>query len=182
MATIDIGWTPSTLRDVSMALDVSLERVPEESVRQTAIAESWRKAHEWVQVVQQLSAQADGTIRLEQVPPFPLTSQELQALQASLDRIAQARAAASPTRVGTTATHVRRSFGRVMLSAYGLGLVLLGCTAITVVDVTLFQGARSPWYLGLSLGGAGVALAVWFLHFRHLGIHKAIIDETHPLP
>ena len=181
MAAVDIGWTPSTLRDICLALRESLARVPEESLRQTAIAENWRKVQVWLQNVQRLTAEGDETGYLDQVPPFPLTSHELRALQASIDRIAQARAAASPTRLGTTARHVRGSFGQVMSSAYGLGAALLASAAFTVVDVTLFRGARSPIYFGVSLGASGVAIAIWVLHFWRLGAHHELLKEAHPL-
>jgi hypothetical protein len=181
LAAIEIGWTPSMLRDVVMALQVSLGRVPEESVHQTAIAENWRKAHDWLDTVQQLTDQPAKAPQVEQVPPFPLTGQELQALQASIDRIAQARAAASATQVGTTSGHIRGSLGRVMLSAYGLGAVLAGCAAITVIDLTFFKSTRSTWYVGLSLTCALAAIAVWVLHFRRLGSHKALIEDSHPV-
>jgi hypothetical protein len=169
------------LRDVAMALQVSLGRVPEESVHQTAIAENWRKAHHWLYAVDQVTAQPGDAFRIEQVPPFPLSGQELQALQASIDRIAQARAAASATQVGTTSRHIRGSLGRVMLSAYGLGAVLAGCAAITVIDLAFFQGTRSTGYVGLSLTCALAAVVVWVLHFRRLGSHKALIEDSHPV-
>lgn len=182
MTSINLGWTPTMLRDVSMALSVSLARVPEQSLQETAIAKPWREAHKWVEAVQQLTAQADDTLQLDQVPPFPLTSQELRALQASIERIAQARAAASSTHEGATASHVRSSIGRVMSSAYGLGVVLAAGTVIVFIDLAFLQGARSLFDVGLCLGASILALAAWSVHVHHLGAHKAVINKAHPLP
>jgi hypothetical protein len=183
MAAIDIGWTPETLRDVSMALQVILARVPEESVRHTAIAGIWDKANEWVQATQKLTpGQADATGSLAQIPPFPLTSQQLLALQASIDRIAQAHAAASPTHVGGTARHMRQSVRRLMSSATALGAILAVGVVIAVVDLALSRDAGGRAFLYVSLGYTAVALAVWGVHFWHLGVHRQALNRVHPLP
>jgi hypothetical protein len=182
MAAIDIGWTPSALRDVGMALEATLGRVPEGAVSQTAIADNWRKAHDWVQAVQQIIPQPDGTIRPEEVPPFPLTSQELRALQTSIDRIAQAHAAASPTHAGPTARHVRQSYGGLRSSAFALGVLIAVSAAITAVDALYFAAGDRPWYFAIiSLICAIVVPIFWALHFWRLGAHGAVIKEAHPL-
>jgi len=182
VAATEIGWTASALRDVSMALSVSLGRVPQGSVVETDIAVSWQKVQDWLRDVQKLTARPDDAFVLNQVPPFPLTSRELQALQVSIDRIAQARAAASATRVGPTTRHLRRSIRRTMFSAYGLGVVLLACAAIPVIDLAVLHGARSAVYFGLSFGTSLVAIVAWAFHYSRPGTHKAMLEETHPLP
>lgn len=181
MAAIDIGWTPTALRAVYLALTVSLERVPEAALRDTAIVETWRDVQRWVQAVQRLLDTSDDAIRLDEIPPFPLKSSELQALLASLDRIAQARAAASPNRIGTSPERILKSFRRIKSSAFGLGVVLAASTTITLLDLTVFHGADSRLYFGLSLGTSCIGLAIWVIHFCHLGAHKAHLEKAHPL-
>lgn len=181
MTTAQIGWTPSGLRAVSLALGTSLRRVPDESLRQTDAAETWQKAQEWLRAVEPLCALPDEAIPLDQIPPFPLSSRQLQALLASIDRIAEARARASSSEVGTTGRHIGGSLRRVLSSAFVLGAALIVSLAIAVIDATFLHGARSAWYIGLSVGCAAVALAVWTLHLFHLSTHKSILDKAHSL-
>ena len=181
MAAIDLGWSVSALRDVSMALRTSLGRVPRGSVQETEIADNWQKVQDWLAAVEQLISAPEQAFRSADVPPFPLTSQELGALLASIDRIAQARAAVSATKVVPSAKHLRTSIGRARKSAFGLGAVLLVCVAIPAIDLAIFHGERSLMYVALSLISSLAATAVWILHNSHLGAHQALIEQSHPL-
>lgn len=169
------------LKDVIMALEVSLGRVTEESIQRTAIAENWRKAHAWLQAAQALANQPDVSAALEEIPPFPLTGQELRALHASIDRIAQAHAAASPTQVGATARHVHQSVRRMMSSAYAVGLILAAFAVVTIINAAFFQSAESHWYYYFSVGSVCVLLALWAVHYWSLGAHRAMLKQAHPL-
>lgn len=181
MTAIDFRWTPTALKDVIMALEVSLGRVAEDSIRQTAIADNWRKTQEWLQTVRPLANQSETSAALEQIPPFPLTGQELRALHASIDRIAQAHAAASPTQVGATAQHVHQSFLRLRSSANVVGLILIAFAVVSIVNVAFFLNSASHWYFYFSVGSACVALAFWTLHYWSLGAHRAMLKQAHPL-
>lgn len=181
MTAVQIGWTPSGLKAVCLALSTSLQRVSEASLRETGAAEGWQKAYDWLQAVEQLSALPDEAIPLDQIPPFPLSRAQLQALLASIDRIAEAQAAASSSEVGTTGKHVHRSLRRALSSAYVLGAALFASVTIMVIDAILLRGERSAWYIGLSVGCAVVALAAWAFHLFHLHTHKAVVDKAHVL-
>ena len=181
MAATELAWTPTMLENVSMALDVSLSRVPEASLHDTAILENWRKARDWTRAVQAASGHLDEAVRLRQIPPFPLNSQELKALEASIDRIAQARSAASPTHEGATAKHVHKSARRLSWSSYALGALLGAAAAVGIVGVIVFHDDQSFWYAGLTLAGPSLALLVWLLQLRHLRLHIDLLRQSHPL-
>lgn len=181
MAATELVWTPTMLQNVSMALDVSLSRIPEESLHNTAILENWRKAREWSRAVQRMAERLDDAVRLNQIPPFPLSRQELKALEASIDRIAHARSAASPTHEGATASHVHRSARRLSWSSYALGVLLSAAALAGIVGVIVFHDEQSFWYASLTLIGPCLALLVWLFQLYHLRLHMDLLRQTHPL-
>lgn len=180
MAAINVGWTPAMLRNVAMALDIMLARVPEESVRNTAVADQWHTVYEWTQTVRQFTNQPDDAIPLDKTPPFPLTSQELRALEASIDRIAQARSATSSTRAGGTAHHVRHSLKRLSWSSYILGALLVAGVIGGAINIALLQlnEEQSPWLVALSLAGPCLALIVWLWHRHQLVTHRLVLEQA----
>lgn len=161
------------LRDVCLALKVYLARVPFENVQQTAAEESWRKAQAWLQSVQPLLPEGNDSFVVQELPPFPLSSQELRVLQTTIDRLAQSRPEAPPMREGVLSSPAPRRVRNVMLSAYGLGFLLLASYTTTVVAATFFRDANSRLYVSLNLGISVVAILIWVLHVRRLGDHHS---------
>ena len=180
MAAVEIGWTPTMLNGVVMALDTSLGRIPEDSVRDTGIEENWQKARDWVNTVKKMTSRPLDDVALQYIPEFPLSSGELQALQASVDRIAQARATASATKAPPTTKRARKSIQRVTSSAFLLGLFLIAWTGITLADLIVFHGINTD-LLALSVTCSAIALMTWMLLFTHIGMHRSIIKQIHPL-
>lgn len=171
MAVNNIGWTPSLLHDVNMALKVYLARVPFESLPQPSVAENWLKIQTWTDTIQQLLETCDDSRIVDLAPPFPLNSQDLRTLQATIDRIARDKNGPPVARRRVPSEQTARSFRKVKLSAYGLGLLLLTSYTITVIAATKYRGANSSLYVGLNLGVTAVAIVVWAVHFRRLGQH-----------
>jgi len=173
-------WTQDTIKDVIMALDVSLGRVPEQSVAGTAIEDKWKAVRQWLNVVNQALSKSDSEDNLSKVPPFPLSGQELRALQGSIDRIAQARATASSSRVRPSPAHVHQSLARLRASSYWLIGVLLASLAASILNLIIWGGTHEEWLVGIDVGLAIFAIGIWFTHNQALGKHRGQLQDAYP--
>lgn len=176
-----IDWTVGTLRDAVMAFEVTLGRVPRESMAVTPVVENWDKVQLWLAAIRALLERPDAARAMDQVPPFPLSGQQLRALQASVDRIAQAQAAASATLVGTTSDHLHTGLAKALLSSYLLAGIFFLSLIATAFNLFLFRGAQQQIYVGANLVLGVVGAGSWIRHHADLLTHRARLREAHPL-
>jgi hypothetical protein len=182
--TTQIEWTTEMIKDVAIALSTTLERVPAESIANTQIAENWNKARHWLEQVTRIQEEGGDENALNSIPPFPLTGQQLRALTASIDRIAQARAAASADKVGTTSAHLHGSFAQALGSSRVLVGMLSASLAASVVSLILLRDAHTWGVVSLSVS---IVLALttiieWLRHYQDLTAHRMLLHDAHPLP
>jgi hypothetical protein len=177
-------WTAEAIKDVAMALSISLERVTVESITNTPIAENWDKARHWLDQVKQIQGEGGDENTLNLIPPFPLTGQQLRALNASIDRIAQARASASADKVGTTSAHLHGSFARALSSSHALVGILSALLVASFASFILLSDSHTLGVLslGLSIVLALIAVIEWFRHYQDLTAHRTLLHDAHRLP
>jgi hypothetical protein len=163
------------LKTVAFALETTLHRVPEDSVHNETLSESWRKAEEWCRAVRKFTARTDDETpfsekQLGDIPPFPLTSKELTDLREAIERMVEAR------------DRVPGTLKSVSLSSTTLGWVLgigAGCATLAAINILVFHTeiANANMYVlpGLLLSWLG--FGVWaFVHFLALGQHRATLQ------
>jgi len=175
-----LEWTTATLEDVRNALDSSMGKVTRESLIPTSVLENWDKVQSWLKEVSTIAVGENGVRQVPGVPPFPLSGEELRALQISVDRIARAQAAASPHRVGTTPAHLFESLMRLRASSYLLIGVIACSFLASIVNFILFQNTYERYFLGVSVGLGLIGILVWMWHSAHLSRHKTLLYEVHP--
>jgi hypothetical protein len=123
-----LEWTRDTLKDVTTALDTSMGKVTRETLLRTAVLDNWDKVQTWLQQVNKVASLEDA--QLTAIPPFPLTGRELRALQTSVDRIARAQAAASPTLSSPTPRHLFESLTYLRwTSSILLAVIICSCVS-----------------------------------------------------
>jgi hypothetical protein len=175
-----LEWTKATLEDVRNALDTSMGKVTRDSLIPTKVLENWDKVQSWLTEVTNIAGVKDRTVQVQGVPPFPLSGEELRALQISVDRIAHAQAAASPYRAGITPATLFESLMRLRASSYFL-LGAITCSLIaSIVNFILFQNTYERFFVGVSVGLSLTGILVWTWHFAHLSHHKTLLYAVHP--
>lgn len=218
MVAVDMGWTPTKLKTVVNALDDTLALLPEEDRRMTeadkvALA-TWRLSDKsdlrgndvkkaialtqlWTEDAREILKhpnQDDGTFRATDVPKFPLTSQQLLALQASIERLALARAAETIEHAEGTSEHIQSSFRHLTITAYILGGVLFVGAILTSL-VLLHQlypdwlgwlsklaqvvpDALTPALKIVAIAIPWIAFAFWVLELARLYRHQYMLKQS----
>ena len=174
------AWTPGMVNSVTLALRVTLNRVKRESIADTAIVENWDRVHRWLDEVDRVMSQPDTERREATMPPFPLSAQQLQALEASVDHIAQAHAVASATVVLPSTAHIRASLKRLHWSSYVLATILFASFAVNVVNLVAFHGAHQRTIVQADTVFAAVGIVAWGALHVGLVSHKSVVRRLHP--
>jgi hypothetical protein len=173
-------WTPGMVSSVMLALRVTLNRVKRESIAETAIVETWDRVHAWLDEVDRLMSQPIDERQYAEVPPFPLSAQQLQALEASIDHIAQAHAVVSATDVLPSAAHIRSGLKRLHWSSYALATILLASFAVNLLNLVAFHGSNQRAIAQVDAVIAGIGLLAWGAHHWGLVSHKSVMRRLHP--
>lgn len=168
--------TPDGRRDIAWALRTSLAQVTPGELGSPALADSWRRASDWLCHTRDHPSSADE-------PAFPLTGRELRELQQAIDTIVAARLRANaPKRPSRLERLYARSFHHSLISnttrlrltftaAHRSSLVLAGILALSlllnILDLTLIADAPRLLLFGANLAVTLTAIVVWFaLHTR----------------
>jgi hypothetical protein len=184
--TADVGssLTSDGRRDVAWALRASLAQVTPDELGLPALADSWRRAADWL--CQATQHAADNALQAD-APPFPLTGRELCELQEGIDRVVAARLKANaPKRPSRLERLYARSFHHPLLSnttrlrltfsaAHRSSLVLAGILALSlllnILDLTVIADAPQLLLFGANLAITLAAVGVWLVLHRRLRRH-----------
>jgi hypothetical protein len=175
----ELQWTSGTLKDVTAALATSLGKVTRASLDRTAVVGNWDKVQMWIKEVKE--ATTSGDAELPHIPPFPLTGRELRALQISVDRIARAQAAASPTLSGPTPRHLFESMMHVRWTSYILfAIIVCSCVASTI-NFLLLRDTYESILLGANVALGVLGIVAWRRQSSRLTHHAELLHKIHPL-
>jgi hypothetical protein len=187
MPIAEIGWTPTTLKSLVHAIDETLTMTPKASLDDTEIEDEWAEARTWSNQVHELLKKPQEAFNPKEVPPFPLTAEQLLALDASIERIAQARAAATNKHHQGNAAHILKSFQGIARSSFSIGALLVISFAFAVAALIMLiiqnQGFTDGWSFYLTLLSIAVvvalaALIAWGWHIRSLNQHKDALHQA----
>jgi hypothetical protein len=173
-----IEWTPDMLEGITVALDASLGKVTREAVAPTAVIENWDKVQTWLGEVKNIDMEAGAAALV--VPPFPLTGNELRALQISVGRIALAQAAASPSLEAPTPRRLFESLTRLRVSSYILIGVILCSLIASIVNYLVFQDPFERFFLLVSVALTLFGTIVTRRHFFGLHNHEMLLQHIDP--
>jgi hypothetical protein len=145
----------------------------------TAVLDNWDKVQAWLQQVNTSMNSRDA--QLAAIPAFPLTGGELRALQASIDRIARAQAAASPTSAGPSPLRLFESMGHVHWTASILLAVIVCSCVASILNFMLLQGAYATILLTTNVILGLLGILVWASHFVRLAHHADLVHKIDSL-
>jgi hypothetical protein len=176
-----IEWTPDMLEGVRIALATTLGKVTREAVAPTAVIENWDKVQKWLGEVSTIDLGEEvGEAASPEVPPFPLTGNELRALQISVDRIALAQAAASPSMEAPAPRRLFESLMRLRVSSYILIGVILCSLIASTINYLVFQDPFERFFLLVSVALTLLGTIVTRRHFFGLHSHEALLQNFDP--
>lgn len=191
MMAIASFWTQEFLEEVADALEVSLGRVTVADLASTPTAAALlEKAQVWLRTAKVVAARSPSTDNDgAELPPFPLSGDQLRMLQRAVDDAAQAhttQSAASKTeRIVNDArkeapvpayVRLREGLERVRISSRVLAFLLIVICVVNVAELFIFQDIvlRSVFALGVFL--SLVALTLWARHYVHLSNHRHYVE------
>lgn len=186
MATTSF-WTQEFLQDIAEALDVSLGRVKVEELQSDPEAvERWQQAQRWLDEARRATAQSPTGVT--QMPPFPLTGEQLRSLQRAVDRAVQERnteaggskaeqfmSRAREQAPVTTHGRMLRNLERMILSSWALAILLFLICALNLVELLVFHNTGFWPILGIGVALSAVAIAAWWMHHRGISHHARYV-------
>jgi hypothetical protein len=199
-------WNQRFLGEMIEALEISLGRITKDDLGlNSEEAKRWELAQSWLNDARRINYQTSDEDTHISLRPFPLTGEELRALQSAVDQAALIKmASAQPDARSkiqpivrkalakppvTSRVRLGRSLDRVQRSSWRLAPILGLLLAINVAEALIFYNVGSQpipgtsvtlsaLTLGVSLVLSTLAVGMWWFHHHRILSHMQLFHGS----